>query len=271
VVTAGQKQFEAGNVIVAMANYQKPRVPAFAKKLDSGIRQLHSQEYRNPRQLQDGGVLVVGVGNSGADIGVDVARSHRTWMSGKESGHIPVRIESFLGRHIVFRCVRFMGHHILALKTPIGRKQRPKLLHQTPPLIRVKPQDLTDAGIQRVGRVVGVKDGLPLLDDNRTLDVKNVIWCTGFTAGFSWIDLPVFDEIGDPLHSRGIVSFLPGLYFLGLQFLYAMTSAAVNGVGRDAEHIANAVASRLPIVSAQKQEQEQDQIQLQPVLARTAV
>jgi putative flavoprotein involved in K+ transport len=270
IVTAGQKQFEAGSVVVAMANYQKPRVPAFAKDLDSGIRQLHSHEYRNPRQLQDGGVLVVGVGNSGADIGIDVARSHPTWMSGKETGHVPVRIESFFGRHILFRVIRFMGHHILALKTPIGRKQRPKLLHQTPPLIRVKPRDLTDAGIQRVGRVVGVKDGLPLLDDNRTLDVKNVIWCTGFTPGFSWIDLPVFDEIGDPLHSRGVVSSMPGLYFLGLQFLYSMTSAAVHGVGRDAKHIADAIASRKQVV-AQRREREQEQSQLQPLRARTAV
>jgi len=245
-------------------------MPAFAKELDSGIRQLHAQEYRNPQQLQEGGVLVVGVGNSGADIGIEVARSHQTWISGKESGYVRVRIESFFGRHVMFRVIRFVGHHILALKTPIGRKQRSKLLHQTPPLIRVKPRDLTDAGIQRVGRVVGVKNGLPLLDDNRTLDVKNVIWCTGFTPGFSWIDLPVFDEIGDPLHSRGIVSSVPGLYFLGLQFLYSMTSAAVHGVGRDAEHIADAIASRVQVV-AQRQVQEQDQRQLQPVRARTAV
>jgi hypothetical protein len=103
--------------------------------------------------------------------------------------------------------------------------------------------DLSAAGIQRVGRVIGVKDGMPMLDDNRTLDVKNVIWCTRFTPGFSWIDLPVFDEIGDPVHSRGIVSLVPGLYFVGLQFLYSMTSATVHGVGRDAEHIAKAIAS----------------------------
>ena len=83
-----------------------------------------------------------------------------------------------------------------------------------------------------------------MLDDNRALDVKNVIWCTGFTPGFSWIDLPVFDEIGDPVHSRGLVSSIPGLYFVGLQFLYAMTSATIHGVGRDAEYIAKAVVSR---------------------------
>jgi len=244
VVTSGTRRFECENVVVAMANYQYPRLPAFAKEIDSSIRQLHSCEYRNPLQLQKGGVLVVGVGNSGADIGIDVARTHPTWLAGKENGHIPYRIESFFGRNILFRLIRFIGHRVLALNTPIGRKQRPNFLHRTPPLIRVKPEDLIAAGIQRVGRVIGVNGGRPMLDDNRALDVKNVIWCTGFTPGFSWIDLPVFDEIGDPVHSRGLVSSLPGLYFVGLQFLYSMTSATVHGVGRDAEYIAKAIVSR---------------------------
>jgi len=243
LVTAKQWQVESENVIVAMANYQKPRFPMFARDLDPAIRQLHSHAYRNPSQLQSGPVLVVGVGNSGADIGIDVSRTHATWLSGKENGHIPYRIESFFGRHIGFRFIRFIGHRVLALNTPIGRRQRPNFLHRTPPLIRVKPQDLTAAGIQRVGRVVGVRRGMPLLSDGRTLNVANVIWCTGFEPGFSWIDLPVFDEIGDPLHERGVVPSAPGLYFLGLQFLYSMTSATVHGVGRDAEHIVKVIVS----------------------------
>jgi putative flavoprotein involved in K+ transport len=86
VVTAGRQQFESDNVVVAMANYQNPRLPAFASQLDHAIVQLHSHEYRNPSQLRDGSVLIVGVGNSGADIGIEVARTHPTWMSGKETG-----------------------------------------------------------------------------------------------------------------------------------------------------------------------------------------
>lgn len=91
VITAGNHRFESDNVVVAMANYQTPRVSAFTRDLDSGIVQLHSHEYRNPSQLQQGGVLIVGAGNSGAEIGLAVARSHPTWISGKESGHIPGR------------------------------------------------------------------------------------------------------------------------------------------------------------------------------------
>jgi putative flavoprotein involved in K+ transport len=126
--------------------------------------------------------------------------------------------------------------------TPIGRKLRPRLLSHGAPLVRVKPKDLTAAGIQRVPRVVGVRDGHPLLADQRVLEVANVIWCTGFVPDFSWIDLPVFGENqNEPMHHRGVVADQPGLYFVGLFFLYAMSSGFLPGVDRDAEHIVNTI------------------------------
>jgi putative flavoprotein involved in K+ transport len=244
LISAGRERFEAENVIVAMANYQVPRIPEFTRELRSDIVQLHSQDYRNPSQLQEGGVLVVGVGNSGADIAIEVAQSHPTWISGKESGHIPWAIETFIARNFLIRLVRFVGHHILAVKTPIGRKLRPKMLHRPAPLIRVKPKDLIKVGIENVVRVIGVKDGFPLLADGRVSEVQNVIWCTGFERGFPWIDLPIWDSQGDPIHENGIVTAVPGMYFVGLHFLYSMTSATLTGVGRDAERVVKALASR---------------------------
>ena len=83
-----------------------------------------------------------------------------------------------------------------------------------------------------------------MLADGRVLDVANVVWCTGFHPGFSWIDLPVFGENGLPLHERGVVTGEPGLYFVGLAFLYAASSTMVHGVGRDAAHVADAIAAR---------------------------
>ena len=243
LISAGSLQYEADNVVIAMADYQVPSVPAFAQDLDPGILQLHPQSYKNPRQLQEGGVLVVGVGNSGADIAIDVARSHKTWIAGKESGHIPFPIDTWFARYVAFRVVRFLGHHVLTLNTPVGRKKRPELLNRATPLIRVKPNDLINAGITRVGRVIGVQDGKPLLEDGRTLEVRNVIWCTGYEPGFSWIDLPVFDEEGRPVHERGI-SKVPGLYFVGLHFQYAMSSATLIGIGRDAEFVVNGLRDR---------------------------
>ena len=60
LVSAGVERFEAENVVVAMANYQQPRLPAFAKDLDPGILQLYTANYRNPSELRPGKVLVVG-------------------------------------------------------------------------------------------------------------------------------------------------------------------------------------------------------------------
>lgn len=245
VVTAGGLRFEPENVVVAMANYQNPHVPAFASDLDPDILQLHSHDYRNPAQLQNGAVLVVGAGNSGADIAIEVSRTHKTRMSGKESGHIPYRIESFFARFFLVRLIRFLGHHVLTVSTPMGRKLRPKMLHRANPLVRVKPWDLTSAGVERVARVVGVRNGRPRLADGRTLNVANVIWSTGYRSGFSWIDLPIFGEEGDPIHERGIVPQAPGLYFVGLHYLYSMTSATLIGVGRDAERVVRAIEARV--------------------------
>ena len=186
---------------------------------------------------------MVGAGNSGADIGIEVARSHQTWLSGKESGYIPFRIETFLARFFLARVVAFVFHHVLSLGTPIGRKKRPKLLHHAAPLVRVKPEDLAHAGIERVSRVVGARNGRPLLEDGRVLNVANVIWCTGYHPGFSWIHLPVFGEDGQPIHERGVVSSVPGLYFVGLHFLYSLSSATLLGIGRDAEYVVRAIES----------------------------
>ncbi|HXJ86851.1 MAG TPA: FAD-dependent oxidoreductase [Candidatus Binatia bacterium] len=243
LVEAGNLQYEADNVIVAMANYQVPKVPAFAHDLDPGILQLPPQHYKKPSQLQEGGVLVVGMGNSGADIAIDVARSHQTWIAGKESGHIPFPIDTWFARYVAFRVIRFLGHHVLTLSTPIGRRKRPELLNRATPLIRVKPKDLIDAGIERVGRVIGVHDGKPLLEGGATLQVKNVIWCTGYEPGFSWIDLPVFDEEGRPVHERGL-SMVPGFYFVGLHFQYSISSATLIGVGRDADYVVRMLDAR---------------------------
>ena len=243
VVRAGERQFEADQVVVAMSNFQSPRVPSFAAELDPTIVQLHSNEYRSPSQLRDGGVLLVGAGNSGAEIARELASHHPTWLSGRDVGEIPFRIDGFAGRHLLVRLVlRGIFHRVLTVKTPMGRRMRPNVLTQGGPLIRVKGKDLNAAGVQRVPRMAGVRDGQSILEDDRVLNVTNVIWCTGFHPGFSWIDLPVLGE-HEPAHKRGVVADEPGLYFVGLLFQYSMSSEMIHGVGRDAKHIVNAIAT----------------------------
>jgi putative flavoprotein involved in K+ transport len=245
LVSAGNRRFEAENVIIAMANYQRPRVPAFASELNPNIVQVHSFDYRNPSQLQAGDVLIVGAGNSGAEIAIETSRTHKTWMAGRDVGHVPFHVDGVLARIFLFRIVlRLLFHRILTVATPFGRAVRPKVLHIGGPLVRTKPKDLAAAGIARVPRMAGVRQGLPVLEDGRVLDVKNIIWCTGFHPGFSWLDLPVFGPNGDPRHERGVVTSQPGLYFVGLHFLYAFSSTMIHGVGRDAERIASHAAGR---------------------------
>ncbi len=247
VVTAGDVEFEADHVVVAMASYQRPRVPAFAKDLRPDIAQLHSLDYRSPSQLREGSVLVVGAGNSGAEIAVEVVkRGHATWLSGRDVGHVPFKSEGLIARLFLLRFVfRVIFHRLLSVKTPIGRRAHAKRHEQRPPLIRTRPADLQRAGVQRGPRVVGVREGLPLLQDGRVLDVNSVVWCTGFDPGLSWIDCPIFDAHGDPRHDSGVVTDEPGLYFVGQHFLYALSSSMVHGVGRDAARIVETVASRV--------------------------
>lgn len=244
LVVAGDQRFEAENVVIAMAHYQRPRIPPFAAELADGIVQFHSLEYRSPAQLRAGNALIVGAGNSGAEIALETVQSHRTWLAGPDTGHVPFRIDGFASRLALSRLVlRVLFHRVLSVATPIGRKVRPKMLRKAAPLIRVKPRDLVAAGVVRVPRVVGVRNGLPLLEDGRVIDVANVVWCTGFHPGFSWLDLPVLGANGEPQHRGGIVTGEPGLYFVGLHFLYAFSSDMIHGVGRDAARIAQAVSS----------------------------
>lgn len=236
--------YEGDNVIVAMSNYQRPKVPPFASELDPSITQLHSVEYRNPHQVGEGGVLVVGAGNSGGEIALELSRTHRTWLAGTESGHIPFRLERPFGRHIGTRLVPLVGHRLVTLRNPLGRKIRPKFLKMAAPLVRVKPQDLVEAGVERVDRVIGTENGLPLVDGAKPLAVGTVIWCTGFERTTPWLDLPVFDADGSPRHDRGVAADIPGLFFVGQKFQFAPSSDTLVGVSRDARHVVSAVDAR---------------------------
>jgi putative flavoprotein involved in K+ transport len=242
VVASGERRFSAKQVVVATGAHQTPKVPAFADGLDSSIVRMHSSQYRHPAQLQEGAVLVVGAGNSGAEIAFELSRTHPTYLSGKPSGQIPARHGPTAARFF-FPVVRFVAHHVLTLDTPIGRKVRPGFVSHSAPLVRIKLKDLAAAGVEQVPRTIGVEDGRPALADERVLDVSNVIWCTGFREEFPWIDLPVFGEDRRPLHERGVVVGEPGLYFVGLRFQYAASSEILPGVGRDAEYIAEQIAS----------------------------
>lgn len=112
------------------------------------------------------------------------------------------------------------------------------------PLVGLRPKDITGAGVERVPRVESVVDGKPTLADGRVLDVSGVVWATGFKPDFDWIELPIFDEEGYPIHHRGVLDNAPGLYFMGLPFQHTFASGVVGGVGKDARYIAGHLAGR---------------------------
>lgn len=234
-ITAGLLRWESANVVVATGGCQSPKLPEFADQLDARIVQLHSSEYRNPSQLPEGPALIVGMGNSGAEIARDVAATHPTMIAGTPGAQAPVRPTRTTAR-LVFPVLRFAALHVVTLRTPVGRAVSAKL--STAPLVRTRISDLVELGVQVLPRIAGTSGGRPVCADGTVCTASSVIWCTGYRDEFDWIDLPAFDERGEPIHRRGVVESVPGLYFLGLEFLYALASATIPGVGRDARHLA---------------------------------
>ena len=234
VVETDAEALTSRSVIVATGAYQRPYVPTFAGELSSELLQLHSSEYRNPDQLPPGDVLVVGAGNSGAQIAAELAGAgRRTWLSGRDTGALPRR---FLGRDIY----DWLWWTVLRPSTEsfAGRRLMRGRLLAGDPLVGLTRRDLEHPMLTFVGRTIGTAHGAPVLEDGRMLDsVQTVLWCTGFRPDFGWIRMPVLGPDGYPLHRRGIVDGAPGLAFVGLRYQYRAGSSLLGGVGEDAEHV----------------------------------
>ena len=122
--------------------------------------------------------------------------------------------------------------------------------------------DLVDAHVERNGlhvphepsaRTIPPDPG-DLIEPLRTLNLRaagigSVIWATGYAFDLSWIDVPVLDSCGEPVHRHGIAD-VPGMYFIGLQWLSKMTSSFLSGVGDDAARLADHIAGRRIRVAA---------------------
>ncbi len=234
---AGSQEYTCDRVVVATGAYPHPYRPDIASLLDPSILQLHSSEYRNPGQIPAGDVLVVGAGNSGAEIAIELARAgRRVGLSGRATGRIPA---SSLGRLFGGGPYWFLISRLLSERTPMGRRVKEVSARRGTPLIGATEGEIAAAGVAREPRVAGARDGRLCLEDGRVLDAATVVWATGFRADYRWIALPAFDPQGRPAHRRGVVDAVAGLYFLGLPFLYALSSSLLGGVGEDAAYIAS--------------------------------
>ena len=242
------------NVVVATGTFGRtPKVPDLAHDLDPSILQLHSSEYRRPGQLRDGPVLVVGASHSGCDIAYEAAATRPTTLVGRDPGQIPVPLESRRMR-VVWPLLQFVWRHLVTRRTPIGRKEMAELRFHGGPMLRVQRKDLAERGVVRnEARVVGVRDGLPLLADDTVVDCATVIWATGFRQELDWIDLPIMGDDGWPREFRGVVDDAPGLFFCGLSFQYAFSSMLVGGAGRDAAYVVRRITARSPRTVEQRE------------------
>ncbi|MGZ8849065.1 MAG: flavin-containing monooxygenase [Thermoanaerobaculia bacterium] len=237
IVRTADADLVCSSVVVTTGAYQRPFIPEFASQLSKAIVQLHSSEYRNPSQLPDGGVLVVGAGNSGTQIALELAASRRVWLSGRNTGTIPRRL---LGRDIY----DWLWPTLMrpSVKSWIGRRLTGGQMFAGDPVIGLAKGEMERSTVTRTARTAGERDGHPVLEDGTALpEIAAVIWCTGFRPNFSWINLPVFGADGYPTHRRGLIDAVPGLGFLGLRYQHRFNSSLLGGVGADAEFVVSSL------------------------------
>lgn len=231
-VSTNRGDFRARQVVVATGPFQKPFVPAFARELPASIYQVHTSAYKNPAQLQNGAVLVVGAGNSGAQIAVELSASREVFLS---AGHplkfFPLQI---LGKSI-FYWFKKMGIYSLSAESALGKK----IMAQGDPIMGSElKRALKKGAIKQKPRATKVAAEAVCFEDGSQAAVRNVIWATGFVPDFSWIRIPhALHEKGTPIHKRGI-SPVDGLFFLGLPWQHSRGSALIGGVGADADFLA---------------------------------
>jgi putative flavoprotein involved in K+ transport len=293
--------FSADQVVVATGAYQDPIVPEFAARLPPGITQLHSEQYRSADALPAGEVLVVGSGQSGAQIAEDLHLAGRKVHLAV--GSAPRCARFYRGRDVVTWLAE-MGYYDIAVEEhPLREGVRDKTNHYVTGRDGGRDIDLRKfalEGMQLYGRLAGLDQGVlrfhedlrANLDDadgvyNRinasiddyiakrgigappgrayvpvwqppaerpTLDplaagITSVIWCIGLRPNYRWLEVPVLDGFGQPVHVRG-VSPHPGLYFLGLPWLHTWGSGRFSGVGRDAEYLVGRIAGGVPGIAA---------------------
>ena len=228
---------EADQVVVATGPFQVPRIPALAADLDPAVFQTHSVGYRNPGELPDGPVLVVGGGNTGFQIAEELAGDRETHLSvGSRQLPLPQRI----GGRDLFWWLGKLGILEKSVDTKLGRR-----LSTRDTLIGSSPRTAKRAGVTMHSRALRASGRTVVFEDGSTLDVAAAIWATGYRFDHSSIDLPITDDDGKLVHRRGVTD-VPGLYFLGLPWQHTRGSALVGWVKDDAEFIAERIVERAP-------------------------
>ncbi len=226
----GTGDLHARRVVLAVGPHQRAYRPAVADRLAAEVTSLHSAGYRSPALLPDGPVLVVGAGNSGAQIAAElVAAGREVTLAGRELPYLPQRP---LGVDLFFWFDR-LGMLEIGADTPRGHKLRAREA-----VIGTNLRRLARAGrLRRVPPVVDAHDDRVVLADGQQHPVSTVIWATGFRSHLPWLPAAARDDDAALIHT-GLTTPVPGLYALGQPWQTHRSSALLAGVGRDAAVLA---------------------------------
>ena len=226
VLEVDGRTITADQIVVATGPFQTPFVPKIAEQLDSDVWRAHSTGYRQPADVPEGTVLVVGGGNTGFQIAKELSAAHKVLLSvGSKQKPLPQRIA---GRDLFWWLTKT---HLLSttVESRLGRK-----LQHRETLIGSSPRELERRyGVRLLPRAIGAAGDTVRFEDGSELEVDSVIWATGYRPDFSWIDLPILDGDGRLRHRRGMTD-VPGLYFLGLTWQWTRGSALIGWVKDDA-------------------------------------
>src|SRR5918996_4031995 len=229
------RAYEAEQVVIATGPFQTPFVPPVTDDIGEEVVQLHSTVYRSPQSLPDGRVLVVGGGNTGFQIAEELSASREVHLAiGSRQTPLPQRI---LGRDLFW----YLDATSLIRKSTASRIGK-LMQKREDTLIGSNPRRARRHGIELHGRAVASAGSTVSFADGADLDVRGVIWATGFRVDHSWIDVPVFDADGRAVHERGVTTS-PGLYFLGQLWQHTRGSALLGWVKDDAAYIAEKIAA----------------------------
>ena len=235
VVEVDVRTVTADRVVVATGPFQTPFVPELARGLDAGVWQVHSTGYRQPGDVPEGTVLVVGGGNTGFQIAKELSATHKVLLSvGSKQKPLPQRIA---GRDLFWWLTKT---HLLS--TTVESRLGSKLQHRDT-LIGSSPRELKRRyGVELKPRAIDAAERTVRFEDGSELEVDGVVWATGYRPDFSWIDLPILDSNGRLRHRRGVTD-VPGLYFLGLTWQWTRGSALIGWVKDDAAFLTERLAT----------------------------
>ena len=186
--------YETTNVVVATGPFQRPRIPEFGAEFPSSVRQLHTSEYRNPDQLDSGGVLVVGSGQSGTQIATELHESGRdVYLSVGKAAKAPRR---YRGKDIVRWMVALGGLEAVvdSLDSPADRFAPNPYVSGKDGGQEIDLIELAADGMTLLGRAERVEDGRLVVAGDLKENLRNAY---RFYAG-------MLEKIDDLIETEGI-------------------------------------------------------------------